>query len=149
MHNVQVLPQQMSSVNESNEQLFHRWCFLLEQGRRELHVRQWFIADNYYLQAMLIAESLFSSSLCKSCALRCYMRTLIEYAYVNCKMNGPDSLDFLGQVATVTLARYTPMPLIDKLLEPLDYLKLYSDDERDLWINQLFVGDVLHANQLH
>lgn len=98
---------------------------------------------------MLVAESLVIASPCRSCALRCYMRTLIEYAYVLCKISGPESLDLLEEVATLTLSSYAPMPCIDKVLEPLVRLKRNSDIERDLWINQLLAEDAIYKHQLH
>lgn len=149
MQKTQATPEHAPLAKRRNEKLINRWCFLLEQGRQELHLRQWFIAASYYQQALSVAETLFSASLCKSCALRCYMRTLVEYAYITCKINGPESMDFLGQVATVTLSAYMPMQAIDKLLVPVMNLKSYSDQEQDVWINQLFVEDVLQRSQLH
>lgn len=137
------------SIRDENEQRVYRWSFLLEQGRSELHLHQWFIASSYYQQAMLVAESLFIASPCRSCALRCYMRTLVEYAYVLCKISGPESLDLLEEVATLTLSSYAPMPCIDKVLEPLTRLKRNSDIERDLWINQLLAEDAIYKHQLH
>lgn len=143
-HNSQTL-----SLRERNEQLIHQWSFLLEQGRSELHLRQWFLAANYYQQAMSIAESLFAASLCKNCALRCYTRTLVEYAYVICKINGPESLELMEQAATLTLSAYVPMSLVEKLLFPITEIKTRSDADRELWLNQLFAEDASYKKRLH
>ena len=137
------------SLRERNEKLLRRWGFLLEQGRMELHQRQWFIATCYYQQAMLAAELLFPVSLCKSCALRCYARTLVEYAYVECHINGADNLELIEQAATLTLSAYVPMPCVDKLLAPLASLKCQSETQREQWINQLFAADAQAKQQLH
>lgn len=140
---------QTLSLRERNEQLIQRWHFLLEQGRSELHLRQWFIAASYYQQAMSVAESLFAASLCKSCALRCYTRTLIEYVYVVCKINGAESVELMEQAATLTLSAYVPMSLVEKLLAPLTEIKNRSDAERELWLNQLFAEDASYRRRLH
>lgn len=143
------IPSSTAAIHERTEKLIYRWLFLLEQGRSELHLKQWFIASSYYQQAMQVAESLFAASLCKNCALRCYMRTLVEYAYVICKIQGEDSIELLEQAATLTLSCYVPMDSIDKFLEPLFTLKNQSDAERELWLNRLFAGDAIYKQQLH
>lgn len=134
---------------EQSKQLIQRWSFLLEQGRSELHLKQWFIASGYYQQALLVAESLFAASLCRNCALRCYMRTFMEFAYITSRIHGPESLELLEQTGTLILSRYLPMESVDKLLQPINSFKHQTDQERELWINQLFVSDAVCRRQVH
>lgn len=136
-------------VREVSQLVIQRWSFLIEQGRSELHLKQWFIASSYYQAALSTAETLLAMSSCKHCALRCYLRTLLEYTYVSCKIQGDDSIDLLEQVGALTLSGYLPMQTVEKLLEPLVEFKRHTDADRDLWINRLFVGDAVHRKQVH
>lgn len=149
MNSPQTNQSSATSTRERTEQLIYRWSFLLEQGRSELHMKQWFIASDYYQQALMVAETLFVESQCRNCALRCYLRTLFEYAYIACKIHGTDSVEILEQAATLTLAGYAPMPGIDQILEPLNNLKYMNDVERELWVNQFFALDANCKQQLH
>lgn len=139
----------VQASREQSKELIRRWSFLLEQGRSELHLKQLFIASGYYQQALLVAESLFAASLCRNCALRCYMRTFMEFAYITSRIHGLESLELLEQTGTLILSRYLPMESVDKLLKPINSFKQQTDQEREVWINQLFVSDAVCRRQVH
>lgn len=131
------------------EDTINRWYFLLENGRHELQLGRWQEAVLNYRSAYTEAELLVFISGCKNCAVKNYMRTLVEYCYALCKIDSSEQLSDLTAHAWYTLNTCVTEALTLKLLQPLRAMESSSDDERDLWMNQLFAEEAVHLNKVH
>lgn len=131
------------------EETINRWYFLLEYSRGELHAGHWQQAVVSYHRAHQEAELLVSISDCKNCAVKGYVRTLIEYSYALCKVDDVKRLaDLIGH-AEHTLSIYVTRELVSTLLQPLRNIGFATHAERDLWMNQLFAEEAQHRKQVH
>lgn len=131
------------------EQSIHRWRFLLAEARTQLHAQKWPAAIQGYQDAHSLAEFLVHIADCKNCAIKNYMRTLIEYGYSLCKNNQRELLVHLIDLARQTLACYTTPALSQQLLLPIIAMETASHSQRDLWVNQLFVSDAQQYGAVH
>lgn len=131
------------------EDTINRWYFLLENSRQELHAGRWKEAVVSYHAAYTEAELLVFISDCKNCAVKNYLRTLVEYSYALCKIDKAEQLSDLIAHACYTLNTCLTEALTLKLLQPLRGMRSSSDDERDLWMNQLFAEEAVHRKQVH
>ena len=131
------------------EQSIYRWRFLLDGARAQLHAQNWTAAANAYQDAHGIAEFLIHIADCKNCAIKNYMRTLIEYGYSLCKNDQLALLSRLIDLARKTLDCYTTPTLAQQLLKPILALEKASQRQRDMWINQLFASDAVQQGVVH
>lgn len=131
------------------ENTINRWYFLLGNGRHALHAGHWQEAAINYRAAYIEAELLVFISDCKNCAVKNYMRTLAEYCYALCKIDKAEQLSDLIANAWYTLNTCLTEVLTLKLLQPLRDMEFSSNDERDLWINQLFAEEAVYRKQVH
>ncbi len=130
-------------------QAIHRWRYLLDGARRELHAQDWRAAVDAYQEAHSQAELLIHIADCKNCAIKNYVRTLLEYGYSLCQTNQSGALLRLLDIARQTLDCYATATLSQQLLKPLFSLLDANNQQRDLWINQLFVEDALQQRAVH
>lgn len=138
-----------STHKKQIEDTINRWYFLLESSRQELHAGRWQEAVINYRAAYTEAEMLVFISDCKNCAVKNYMRTLAEYCYALCKIDRAEQLSDLIAHAWYTLNTCITEALTLKLLQPLRAMESSSDDERDLWMNQLFAEEAVNRKQVH
>lgn len=131
------------------EQSIYRWRFLLAEARTRLHAQDWTTAVDAYKDAHGVAEFLVHIGDCKNCAVKNYVRTLIEYGYSLCKNNQAAVFNGLIEIARQTLAHYTTPKLSQQLLQPILALENAGQLQRDLWINQLFAGDAIQQGHVH
>ena len=102
-----------------------------------------------YQEAHSQAELLIHIADCKNCAIKNYVRTLLEYGYSLCQTNQSGALLRLLDIARQTLDCYATATLSQQLLKPLFSLLHANNQQRDLWINQLFVEDALQQRAVH
>lgn len=131
------------------ERTIHRWQFLLTGARAKLHAQDWSTAIDTYQDAHALAEFLVHIHDCKNCAIKNYVRTLIEYGYILCKSGRAGMLSQLIELAHQTLLCYTTPRLAEQLLKPVLSLVEANNWQRDLWINQLFAGDAVQHGIVH
>lgn len=129
--------------------MINRWCFLVETARRELHAAAWPQAANRYREAHFQAEFLLIISDCKNCAIKCYMRTLMEYAYALRKAGQKKLLSDVVAQAWCALNAYTTESLAAQLLKPLHDMESATSQAWEIFINQLFFQDAEYRYQVH
>lgn len=95
------------------------------------------------------AELLVFISDCKNCAVKNYLRTLVEYSYALCKIDKAEQLSDLIAHAWCNLNTCFTEALTLQLFRLLRAMKFSSNDERDLWMNQLFAEEAVHRKQIH
>ncbi len=130
-------------------QAIYRWRYLLDDARRELHAQDWCAAVDAYQDAHAQAELLIHIADCKNCAIKNYVRTLFEYGYSLCQANQSGTLMQLLDIARQTLDCYATATLSQKLLKPVFNLMQADNQQRDTWINQLFVEDAMLQRAVH
>lgn len=135
--------------NKYTENMINRWHFLVETARRELHSAAWQQAANHYREAHLQAEFLLIISDCKNCAIQCYMRTLMEYAYALRKAGQKTLISDLAAQAWYALNAYTTESLAVQLLQPLHEMEYATSQACEIFINQLFFEDATYRYQVH
>ncbi len=135
--------------SKHTENMINRWYRLVEAARRELHSESWKQATAFYRDAYLQAELLLVVSNCKNCAIKCYMRTLIEYGYALRKIGERALLSELVVHGWHALNAQVSESLVIQLLEPLRTLEYASNKECEIFINQLFIEDAVNKQQLH
>jgi hypothetical protein len=142
-----------SSIQDKHKDLLmkaiYRWKYLLDNARGELHAQEWFAAVDAYQEAYSQAELLIHIADCKNCAIKNYIRTLLEYGYSLCKTNQSASLLHLIDLARQTLDCYATAALTYELLTPVMSLVQASDYQQDVWINQLFAEDAQQQWAVH
>lgn len=131
------------------EQSIYRWRFLVAEARAHLHAQDWITAVEAYKDAHAVAEFLVHIADCKNCAVKNYVRTLIEYGYSLCKNNQAEMFSPLIEVAQQTLAHYATPRLSQQLLRPVLAMEKAEQIQRDLWINQLFASDAVLQGTVH
>ncbi len=131
------------------EQSIYRWRFLVAEARAHLHAQDWITAVETYKDAHGVAEFLVHIADCKNCAVKNYVRTLIEYGYCLCRNNQAAMFTPLIEVARQTLAHYTTPRLSQQLLQPVLAMENAGQIQRDLWINQLFASDAALHGTVH
>jgi hypothetical protein len=131
------------------EQSIYRWRFLLAEARTQLHAQDWIMAVEAYKDAHGMAEFLVHIADCKNCAIKNYVRTLIEYGYSLCKNNQAAMFTPLIEVAQQTLNHYATPRLSQLLLQPILALEKAGQSQRDLWVNQLFASDAVQQGNVH
>ena len=114
-----------------------------------MHAGRWQEAVINYRAAYTEAEMLVFISDCKNCAVKNYIITLAEYCYVLCKIDKAEQLPDLIAHAWYTLNTCLTEVLTLKLLQPLLGMEFSSNDERDLWMNQLFAEEAVQRKQIH
>lgn len=130
-------------------QSIYRWRFLLDESRTQLHAQQWTAAVNCYQDAYGLAEMLLHIADCKNCAIKNYMRTLLEYGYSLCKNNQRELLVHIIDLARQTLACYVTPALSRQLLQPVLAMEKANHNQQDLWVNQLFAKDAAQYGIVH
>lgn len=138
-----------STHKKQIEDTINRWYFLLENSRQELHAGRWQEAVLSYHAAYAEAELLVFISDCKNCAVKNYLRTLVEYSYALCKIDKAEQLSDLIVQAWYTLNTCLTEALASRLLQPLRSMEYATSTERDVWINQLFAEEAVHRKQVH
>jgi hypothetical protein len=142
-----------NSIQDKHKDLLmkaiYRWKYLLDNARSELHAQEWLAAVDAYQEAYSQAELLIHIADCKNCAIKNYVRTLLEYGYSLCKTNQSTSLLHLIGLARQTLDCYATAALTCKLLTPVMSLVQANDYQQDVWINQLFAEDAQQQWAVH
>lgn len=130
-------------------QEIYRWRYLLNGARRELHAQDWIAAVDAYREAYSQAELLIHIADCKNCAIKNYVRTLFEYGYSLCQTHHSEVLLGVLDIARQTLECYATTTLTQQLLKPIINLVRANNQQRDIWINQLFAEDSLQQQAVH
>lgn len=127
----------------------NRWRFLLADARAALHAQDWPAAVDGYQDTYRMAEFLLHIADCKNCAIKNYVRTLVEYGYSLCKNNQRELFTHLIEFARHTLACYATPKLVRQLLQPIVAMETACHSRQDVWIGQLFKSDAMHSGAVH
>jgi len=134
---------------EQLERSTNEWSENLHEARKSLFNEQWPIAVIRYWSAYGIANRLLKESLCKNCAIKGYIRTLVELAYVLRKNKQQEKLSAIIDLARPAWEIHLSSTLAQELIAIVTNIAYAPVVQIDAWIEGLFAMDSTAAQPLH
>lgn len=134
---------------EQLEHMTNAWSEMLSEARKSLFGQQWQPAVTQYWRAYGMAEQLLKESLCKNCAIKGYIRTLVELAYVLRKNQQEEKLSAIAELAKPTWDVQLTVALSQELIAIITNIAYAPIVQIDVWIDGLFAMDVAATQPLH
>lgn len=135
--------------NLVSENAISDWYNSIKASRHYLLTENWGLAISSYERSFQIATHLLILANCKNCAIKGYMRTSLEYAYVLRKLQDMNSLGRLSLVVRNTMIEHTNPQTGDALLQPFWDVSNQPETIIDGWMAQLFCMDSEIQKSLH
>lgn len=143
------------SAHAQAEQAIRQWHQQHQQAWHKLTSLAWQDARVHYARAYEWAETLLQQSPCKSCAIKAYVRTLVEYGLVMRKLEQmPATSAVLSQQLALsglrTIACHSLEALLGQararqLLAPLADIQRATPVQIDQWLGRLLLSDASTA----
>lgn len=131
------------------ERFTNQWSERLCVARKFLFSQEWQEAVNHYWQAYDIAERLLKEPLCKNCAIKGYIRTLAELAYVMRKNQQQQKLPAIIELAQPVWRAQLTSTLVQELIAIVTNIAYAPIAQIDVWIDALFAMDTAVNQPLH
>lgn len=127
----------------------HQWSEQLNAARKSLFAQEWQLAVTQYWQTYGVAEQLLKESLCQNCAIKGYIRTLAELAYVMRKNQQQQKLPAIIELAQPVWRAQLTATLAQELVAIVTNIAYAPIVQIDAWIEGLFAMDVAATQPLH
>lgn len=125
------------------------WSKNISQARKSLFACEWQQAVGEYWQVYAMAEQLLKEPLCKNCAIKGYIRTLAELAYVMRKNQQQQKLPAIIELAQPVWRVQLTATLIEELIAIVTNIAYAPIAQIDAWIDGLFAMDDAASQPLH
>lgn len=135
--------------NLVSENAISDWYNSIKISRNYLLTENWRLAISSYERSFQIATHLLILANCKNCAIKGYMRTSLEYAYVLRKTQDVHALGKLSLIVKNTMIEHTDQETGHCLLQPLWDVSNQPEIVIDGWMAQLFCMDSEIQKNLH
>ena len=117
-----------------------RWQQQQQRALRQLASLAWPQAQREYALAQGLAEQLLIESTCKGCAIKAYIRTLIEYALVLHKVEQLATLRSMRLLSLHSLQALLGRAKAVQLLQPLADIQRATPAQVELWLGRMLLG---------
>lgn len=131
------------------EQSITHWNEMIHEARSYLLNQTWQQAAKQYWRVYPIAEQLLKESFCKNCAIKGYIRTLVELAYVLRKNQQQEKLSAIMELAKPLWLRELNPVLIEELIAIVTNITYAPIAQIDIWMEGLFAMDEAVNQPLH
>lgn len=111
---------------------------------QQLESLAWPAAQREYERAYGLAEQLLVQSPCKNCAIKAYVRTLVEYALVLHKLGMQSQLGAIRAISLHSLQPLLGSIKATQLLRPLADIQRANEAQVELWLGRLMIAGACH-----
>ncbi len=129
------------SAHQQAELAIRQWQQQHQHAWRQLASLAWPEALVQYACTYQWAETLLQQSPCKPCAIKAYVRTLVEYGLVLCKSGQAQQLPGLRTLSGHSLEALLGQARARQLLKPLADIHRATPAQVDHWIGQLLLSE--------
>lgn len=134
---------------ELAEQAIQQWNASLDLARTFLVAQEWPNAVRHYWQVYPMAERLLKNELCKDCAIKGYIRTLVELSYALRKNQQQEKLSAMLELTKPTMHTQLSPASAQELIAIMSSIAYAPIQEIDRWVEGLFAIDEAMHQPVH